>query len=217
MSEIILMSDPRVAAIELHENGEPLVDARVDGPALLVDARGSADHPAVAHLRTGVLERLLDAASRLPDGLRLVLVEGYRSPDRQRRAVEGHRERLRAEGGQRSEEELDAAVSHCAAPPAVAGHPAGAAADLTLFDVDGRELDMGTAVGATPGESDGACCTDALSITPRARENRRLMGDVLRAAGLVNYPAQWWHWSYGDRYWALQTGAPHAVYGPHER
>jgi D-alanyl-D-alanine dipeptidase len=37
---------------------------------------------------------------------------------------------------------------------------------------------------------------------------------VLSAQGLVNYPTEWWHWSYGDRYWALVTGAPHAPYGP---
>ncbi len=35
----------------------------------------------------------------------------------------------------------------------------------------------------------------------------------MHAAGFVNYPTEWWHWSYGDRYWALLTGSPHAVYG----
>ena len=39
-------------------------------------------------------------------------------------------------------------------------------------------------------------------------------GTVLCGAGLVNYPTEWWHWSYGDRYWALMTGATAAVYGP---
>jgi len=39
-------------------------------------------------------------------------------------------------------------------------------------------------------------------------------GEDLHAAGLVNYPTEWWHWSYGDRYWAMATGAPAAIYGP---
>jgi hypothetical protein len=30
----------------------------------------------------------------------------------------------------------------------------------------------------------------------------------------LDYPSEWWHWSYGDRYWALMTGATAAVYGP---
>ena len=38
--------------------------------------------------------------------------------------------------------------------------------------------------------------------------------DALGGAGMVNYPTEWWHWSYGDRYWALITGAPRTRYGP---
>lgn len=43
-----------------------------------------------------------------------------------------------------------------------------------------------------------------------------MLNAALTAAGLVNYPTEWWHWSYGDRYWALATGADHALYGPKE-
>jgi D-alanyl-D-alanine dipeptidase len=42
-----------------------------------------------------------------------------------------------------------------------------------------------------------------------------VLGAALTAAGLVNYPTEWWHWSFGDRYWALATGAGAALYGPH--
>ena len=30
----------------------------------------------------------------------------------------------------------------------------------------------------------------------------------------MNYPTEWWHWSFGDRYWALVTDSPTALYGP---
>ena len=43
---------------------------------------------------------------------------------------------------------------------------------------------------------------------------RKALANAFESAGLVNYPTEWWHWSYGDRYWALATGAEHAVYGP---
>ncbi|MEU3710149.1 M15 family metallopeptidase [Streptomyces catenulae] len=33
-----------------------------------------------------------------------------------------------------------------------------------------------------------------------ARAHRRLLACALRGAGFVNYPTEWWHWSYGDRY-----------------
>lgn len=88
--------------------------------------------------------------------------------------------------------------------------------DLTLADTDGQELDLGTRMNADPEESKGACYTDAVGITEEARANRELLGSVLTAAGLVNYPTEWWHWSFGDRYWALMTGAAAALYGPKE-
>ena len=46
------------------------------------------------------------------------------------------------------------------------------------------------------------------------RTPKKMKAAALRGAGLVNYPTEWWHWSYGDRYWALLTGAGHALYGP---
>lgn len=99
-------------------------------------------------------------------------------------------------------------------PPEIAPHSAGAAVDLTLADADGRELDMGTPMNANPEESDGACYTGADNITAEAGANRAVLGKALGAVGLVNYPTEWWHWSFGDRYWALMTGAPAALYGP---
>ncbi|WP_326954540.1 M15 family metallopeptidase [Amycolatopsis sp. NBC_01286] len=41
-----------------------------------------------------------------------------------------------------------------------------------------------------------------------------LLIGAMSAGGFVNYPSEWWHWSYGDRYWALATETAHAPYGP---
>jgi len=43
--------------------------------------------------------------------------------------------------------------------------------------------------------------------------NRRLLVDAMTGAGFVNYEHEWWHYSYGDRYWAFTTGADTALYG----
>ncbi|MET9317200.1 M15 family metallopeptidase [Kribbella sp. NPDC003505] len=90
---------------------------------------------------------------------------------------------------------------------------AGAAADLTLVGAHGP-LDLGTPIDATPEQSSGACFFAAANISREARTNRSLLADVLTAAGLVNYPTQWWHWSFGDRYWAFVEDRPNALYGP---
>jgi D-alanyl-D-alanine dipeptidase len=212
MSEIILMSDARVAAVPVEECGEPLVDVR---GSLLVDERKHEDsHGAEVHLRRGVLDRLLRAQALLPEGLRLLFVEGYRPPALQRLYFERYAEQLRAGHPEWSADRIRSAASRYVSPPEIAPHSAGAAVDLTLADADGRELDLGTPMNATPEQSDGACYTAAAHITDEARANRAVLGAALEAAGLVNYPTEWWHWSHGDRYWALETGAAAALYGP---
>ncbi|MFB8087493.1 M15 family metallopeptidase [Streptomyces sp. NPDC055992] len=215
MTEIVLMSDAKVAAIPVRECGEPLVDVRAEG-SLLVDRRKQDPADAFAHLREGVAGRLLEAQATLPRGLRLLFVEGYRPPTLQRRYFEEYADRLRADNPGWSAERVHAAASRYVSPPEIAPHSAGAAVDLTLADADGRELDLGTRMNADPEESDGACYTDALNISEDARANREILGSALTRAGLVNYPTEWWHWSFGDRYWALTTGQAAARYGAKE-
>ncbi|WP_318211793.1 MULTISPECIES: M15 family metallopeptidase [unclassified Streptomyces] len=213
MNAIVLMSDPKVAAVPVAETGERLVDVRLGG-RLLVDTRKQDPADAFAHLREGVLERLLTAQTMLPVGIRLLFVEGYRPPSLQREYFEEYAGLLRAANPGWSPHEIHSAASRYVSPPGIAPHSAGAAVDLTLADADGHELDLGTRMNADPEESAGACYTHAPNISEEARANRKLLGTVLTAAGLVNYPTEWWHWSFGDRYWALLTGKAAALYGP---
>lgn len=215
MSELVLLSNPRVADLPAQECGEPLVDLRTIGE-LALDDRQADPAGAYVHLRAGVVERLLVAQGHLPAGLRLLVVEAYRPLWLQERYFEEYANALRDDNPAWSEAEVRVQASRYISPPEIAPHVSGAAVDLTLCTEAGEELPMGTEVNASPEESDNACYTDAPGIPPSARYNRRLLGHALRTAGLVNYPTEWWHWSYGDRYWAMLTGAPAAVYGPRD-
>ena len=196
----ILLADPVVHAVRVHDNGDPLVPLSF-APHVLV--------------RAGLAARLVDARAALPTGVDLRVIEGHRSAADQRAIIDEYSRELRLLHPDADEPELTRLYSRFVAPLAVAPHVAGAAVDLTLVDEAGDELWMGTAVDATPEQSAGACWFDA-EVDPTARRNRTVLADALGGAGLVNYPTEWWHWSYGDRYWALLTGADHAVYGPVE-
>jgi D-alanyl-D-alanine dipeptidase len=146
--------------------------------------------------------------------VRLYLSEGYRPAADQRAIIAAYTADLRRRYPELAGAELDRLVSRYVAPLATAPHVAGAAVDLTLAGADGRPLWMGCELDATPEDSHGACFFDAPGISDEARALRALMLAVLGGAGLVNYPTEWWHWSYGDRYWAYRTGAGEACYGP---
>lgn len=198
----ILLSDPRVSAVPVHETGEPLV------------ALDASFGPARARVRTGLAVRLLTAQALLPCGVRLRVVEGHRALADQQAIIDAYTAEVRAAHPRADEAEVRRLTSRFVAPVEVAPHVAGAAVDLTLVDASGDPLDLGTPIDATPEQSQGRCFTAAPGLAPAARAHRDLLGRALGAAGLVNYPTEWWHWSYGDRYWALLSGADAALYGP---
>ncbi|TMR93896.1 M15 family metallopeptidase [Nonomuraea basaltis] len=210
-NDVVLISDPRVSAIPVRECGEPLADMR---GRLRVDRRLADGEGAYAHLRSGFLDRLERAGRRLPEGFHLLIVEGYRPIETQRRIFDAYRAELQTAFPEMSPDESYVAASRYVSPVEVAPHTAGAAVDLTLCGPDGVEYDMGTQVNDNPEESDGACYMAAPNISADARAHRKLLADALESTGLVNYPTEWWHWSYGDRYWAMSTGSSHALYGP---
>lgn len=201
MNVELSMSDPAVAAVPVRENSDPLV---VLGPKF---------GPARARVRREVARRLVLARDGLPTGISLRVVEGYREASVQRAIIARYSAEVRRAYPYADDELLLHLTSRFVAPLAVAPHVSGSAVDVTLVDARGRELDLGTPIDATPEQSDGRCAT-AAEVPGTARRNRELLGDVLAAAGLVNYPTEWWHWSFGDRYWAAVTGAEFALHGP---
>lgn len=208
------MADPRVAAVPVRDDGEGLVDLAEAG--FLIDDRCADPQGAYRRLRTGATERLARAEKLLPNGLRLLVVEGYRPPALQRKYFEEYRDELAKLHPDYSPAQLRTAASRYVSPPDLAPHSAGAAIDLTLCDASGVELDMGTRMNASPEESEGRCYTESPGLPAKAAAHRAILVDAMHSAGFVNYPTEWWHFSYGDRYWALLTKRPAALYGPAE-
>ncbi|MDI1461936.1 M15 family metallopeptidase [Catellatospora sp. KI3] len=212
MAEMVLLSDAAVVQTPVTDCQEALIDLRTVG-ALRLDDRLADPDGAFAHVRLSVVDRLVTAQTLLPSGLRLLIVECYRPMRLQREYFDAHKQRLRGIQPGRDDDWYHRRASRYISPPEVAPHVAGAAVDLTLCTADGTEIWMGTQVNDTDSE---ACHTDSANVSAEAARHRRILGDALTSVGMVNYPTEWWHWSYGDRYWAHVTGAASARYGPVE-
>jgi D-alanyl-D-alanine dipeptidase len=200
----VLLADPEITALTVADSGEPLVPVPT----------GTADPDAARPLvRSGVAARLAVAQLLLPPGRRLRVVEGHRRPEDQLAIWRRYAAEVAAAHPCADAAEQRRLTSRFVSPIEVAPHVAGAAVDVTLVDRLGHEIDMGTAIDATPEQSGGACFLDAV-VRSEVREERRLLTRAMTGAGFVNYPTEWWHWSHGDRYWAWSVRAGAALYGP---
>lgn len=84
----------------------------------------------------------------------------------------------------------------------------GASFYVTLIDNQGTEVNMGRKAHFLNNHE-----KQSEFLSEEAKFNRNLLNAVLSKVGFVNYPTQWWHWSYGDKYWCARTGANNAIYG----
>ncbi len=210
--EVVLMSDPRVSDVLVQDCGEALVDTSGAITAWML----GRDDGSVRWVRSSVKDRLVNAAQLLRPAYTLALNEGWRPPAIQAMSFDRQVSRLMDIYPNEEFVNLRRLASRFVSPPDVAPHPTGAAVDVVLLDGDGTVVDMGCPLDTNPEDSAGLCYTDHPDVPDAARGARAAMGEAMRRAGFVNYPTEWWHWSYGDRYWAMVTSASHARYGPAE-
>lgn len=177
---------------EVKEIGEELVDVTVYVKDLIIKKSNLfvADRGQVFVRRT-VAEMLKRAAGFLPKGYNIIIYDGYRSEKSQKIYFLNYVRKLKKQNPDWSNKKLKKEASkYVANPEGFAPHLTGGAVDVSLAK-GGRQISMG---GFIEGKDK--------RVTKRTRENRRLLADIMQRAGFVNYTPEWWHWSYGDRYWA---------------
>ena len=163
-------------------------------------------------IRKYIYQMLLNAKAFLPDGYYFKVYEAYRPLQDQIELWNEVVEQQKKEHpflDVKSEEFIALCEVFCANPYRQgSGHQSGAAIDVALCDKMQHDFDMG---GLVRGFSETADF-DAL-VSAEARKNRLILKTALEKAGFVNYPAEWWHYSFGDRLWAKLTGGKIAIFG----
>lgn len=216
---------PARAHVPLEECGEPLVPCSLFPSRILVRSwyfgEGLDGSLPEAWLRESVFEKLISASRELPDGYHFVIWDGWRSLRLQASLFGILRGRIKEQEPGLSDEEAGRRASVFVAvpstePDSLSGHLSGGAVDLTISDDFGRYLDMGSGFDE-PTELSFTDYYERIE-NPDARQlkvraNRRILRSLMSEAGLDNYPQEWWHFDYGNRNWAIRTGAPCAIYG----
>jgi len=215
-----LIADPKILAIPVSENNEPLVDLRDTKSIRLGPSPEIDNNQDYYHVRKTVDKMLAKADQLLPKGLHLQLYEGYRSLALQSQLFQGRYAIVQKQHPDWSHEKLFTETSRLVSPVTnldgsqnVPPHATGGAVDVYLVDDSGEAVDMGIHPKDWMQDHNGEhSLTHSSKISALAKQNRSIMSRVLKQAGFVNYPHEFWHWSYGDRYWAYYSSKAHSLY-----
>ncbi len=162
-------------------------------------------------IRRIVRDKVIACSQTLPDGLCLMVFEAFRSRARQWDLWNPVKASITKNNPNWSEARIYAESSRWVSPPDGfgSGHQAGAAVDVKLARTDRTELDFG---GLMKGLSGMAPTNWPVSI--EIRNNRDMLVAAMQRVGMINYPDEWWHFSYGDRLWAEITKRDEAFFAP---
>jgi D-alanyl-D-alanine dipeptidase len=202
--------------IRIRECGEPLVDLRKVCPGVVIDlGEERMEKEKTAYLRKSVAEMINRACWELPKGMTFIIRDAWRPRHVQKDIFDAFMDRFQSRDPERPVEEIREEVETFVAPyegPNVSGHMTGGAVDLRLWK-HGKRIPMRS--------EDLSYEENAQSVQPKLQKylqkNRELMFRTLEKVGLTNEPKEFWHWSYGDYWWAKRNGKSEAIYGPVDR
>jgi D-alanyl-D-alanine dipeptidase len=223
IDDFILISNPEVLNKEIIENGEPLIDVSTVSDLMYGISPEIENNVNYTKIRKNVYLKLKNANSLLKVySVKICLYEGLRSLSLQKVLFESRYLQIKGKFKDRADDFIFNETMKYVAPVCnldgsknVPPHSTGGAVDVYLIDLFTNEIiDMGIHPKDLMDFLDlNMYIINSNLITSTQRYYRELMADVLNEVGFVNYPSEYWHWSYGDRYWAYVKKEPNAIYG----
>jgi zinc D-Ala-D-Ala dipeptidase len=176
-------------------------------------------------VRKSVLLRLREAVQLLPPEHKILIFDAWRPLSLQQEIYHQLKKKIRHKNPKYTEAQLNSVTNKYVTFPSddpsnPHPHLTGGAVDLTICDGDNNPIPMGTEFDYFGPESRTLYYEELLEsrkvLSPEERiflQNRRLIYHVLTAAGFTNLSEEWWHYDYGNQFWASIKGQ-NAIYGP---
>lgn len=221
LKSIIYIADPEIISIPIIECHEAMIDVK-DQAELQYGSPPETPltAPHYTLMRKTVYDKLCLSQKDLPPGWRFRLYEAFRSIEVQQMLFDEEYKLTAKRLSAHSHAEIFHETTRLVSPVInfdgsvnIPPHNTGAAVDVELLDGDGQVVDMGMEAKDCIFVDPELCMTDYPVLDSAIKKNRRILCDIMEAHGFVNYPTEWWHYSYGDRYWAYHKNQPHAIYG----
>lgn len=211
---MLKINDPRILEIPVIESNEPMINLLEIGNFLLwsqipnLKEKSDFEDCKYPFVRISVAHKFKEVFQNLPKGWGLYLCDAYRNYSFQKQLFLGQVNKLKEKHPEweiaRLEREASVFVSN---PDIYSPHVTGGAVDIALVNETKAMVDVGNWF-----DYDESAYTDFQGLNEEQNKNRQMLIQVMTKTGFVNYPYEWWHWSYGDRYWGFMTGNK-AIYG----
>ncbi len=219
-SQPMFLNHPSYLSITIKDNHESLIDIRDLHEIAYGPSPEIPNNQDYTKMRKTVYEKLKQAQNLLPKGYHFCLYEAYRSLSTQKLIFETFFEKVKHANPNWSHEKIFTEATRLVSPVMnldgsknIPPHSTGGAIDVYLVNDAGQVVDMGIHPKDWMQDLDGSLSLPLSNkISTAARKNRKIMYDALAAVGFINYQNEYWHWSYGDRYWAYHTKHAHAIY-----
>lgn len=200
--------------IIIADNREPLVEIKKYCPKVMVRQyeKGGSSRIENLKVRKAVAAMLNKAQAFLPRRIYLMVRDAWRPTVVQHQLFINWKNRLRRLYPDWPESKIYKIASKYAIPPQEkipSGHLTGGAVDVTLCRNAKRRLPMKTKKLSFKEQIP----TKAYKKLPtNIAQNRIILYQAMTKSGFSNLPSEWWHFSFGDWWWAKRTGAKKTLY-----
>lgn len=159
------------------------------------------------YLRETVVDKIIRISQKLPDGYQLKIYDAWRPFLVQKYLYDAYKAKLSQQYPALSALDLDQLTKTFVSEPIydimqAPAHCTGGAIDLTLV-YNGKDVDMGTAFDDfTPQAHTQTYIDDSI------KAHRDMLLCIMTNEGFTNLETEWWHFDYGDKFWAERTRQP---------
>ncbi len=204
--------------VKIEENGEPVVylldSLDKDIFIELVKLNVPAQDEERLWLRQGVIEKLNMAQKLLPEGYHLLIRDVFRTEKIVWDLYHLHLSNLKEKEPALTDKEVELKIRNIMAvpdDPVTPGHMTGGAIDIILADNNKQKIQLRVDEQVIPREEqDFTFCS---KLSPDILAKRRILHNAMIGVGFHNYFREFWHYSYGDAYWAVRRKNKVAIYG----
>lgn len=204
--------------IPIKENNDPIIDfeayCKKNKLDIIIESVWKKEGFKNVKIRSSVAKKLFRVRKKLKkknNFLTIKITDAYRPLSLQKKLFNQIYKKFLNKKKWKSRKDLYLEVTkYVADPNNNPPHSTGGAVDVCLFNFKtGKEVDMGGKIDSTELISS----TFFPNISKEAKKNRKLLFDLMTSEGFANVATEWWHYSYGDQYWAAIYKKKQAIFG----